>query len=1068
MHSIQKYLLMGILIVLQSLMLLWADISITAISAVWAFNDQGSAFGGNYNCSISATGNFSLSSSSSSSPTLTGGAGFTDDRSTCQVATDCYYYSTQASTSVTITASLTTGVNTGPVSGDKTVVTVTSLDGAPITSSTLTNQSKTMTFSLPPGGAIVSIDPVSIDTLSTSSLVSTMTFYPDVPPVPSSNPTMSPSTSPSQSDNNNSTPLNLVYGTFTDGSGMDKCTVNVDQSGEQNIAFSGATQSDTVNATVTNGTTTCTFPQLLDGIRTIVLTAYDNLGSTSQYSFTTYIDNTVFSATNTQGWANGTTGSIQASISNSTQDISVNNFTYSINGGPSQNGTWSTIPYSVLPSGDQSVTLSVNDGYQNLTFTVEAKVDNTAPQFGGTPLTVVLAPPSHDLTGKPTGSISSMAVTWPSATDAQSGLSSPPYQVSCESTNFSEPTASTNATISLSSLSRTSDNTVVVGVTATDVVGNVSPMITTSLVLPKLPSVTTSTPSPALNTDGSATVLLSLGITASEFGTNYASIVIQRQSGDPANPLPAGITTSIVITPSGETGENLQDATRWTTDANGLVFKDTIQGSIPGWGGRSLSYKIYETPLNQTVEEFWSTAPTVTLPHHPGVIPATATGATYPNQINVLDMQGTALSFTNSNTISTSMVQIQFQGQGVDQDDWNVEVDEAQAYSGSSTGGTGASLTTYNPIGTLNSYPYSSTSATEYPLRAITVNLYAGSNNICIRWTQGTDSATRYVSTLVLTLNLVYNSSSGNYTLTITSDGNGVPTSSAGLVVQPFQQITFTGAPASSGATGGNYTWSFGDPHSTVIGPPSQSTVVFSYPQKTSQVTDNYVAPFVLTCPEDPTVTIPITVQDTQTGTLCGPEIWNGPHTVIGTVVVPSGMTLTIGSIPSAATTVTFHQAGLTSETGLGLSVQGGLVVGPSSVAFAPDSTTPGWGTILVSGPGSGATISNATLQNADRGITSGPGSTVSIVKTTFQANTMGLQVYGNTSTTVNHCTFTGNTAYGVKEDAGGRPVMTNNTFSTNTIDYYAFGQFERCTCGESLRHFEHGGSQQTSQQYFD
>ncbi len=90
------------------------------------------------------------------------------------------------------------------------------------------------------------------------------------------------------------------------------------------------------------------------------------------------------------------------------------------------------------------------------------------------------------------------------------------------------------------------------------------------------------------------------------------------------------------------------------------------------------------------------------------------------------------------------------------------------------------------------------------------------------------------------------------------------------------------------------------------------------------------------------------------------------------------------------------------------------------------------------------------SIQGADRGVTAGPGSVVHLSLSAFTGNNIGLQTYGPSATTVSGCIFTGNAAYAVKEDAGGRPVMTGNTFSGNMIDYYAFGMTSDVQAGNT------------------
>ena len=180
---IRNILLTSLLIIVRSMVLMWAqsNSTIATIYASWEFNNEGAGFGGTWNCSISAAGDFSLSSSTSSNIILSPNGYDPWGSGTCQVINDSYYYSAQGGASVTITANAMNGGTGGP-SGDETDIIVKSLDGKLIAKTPLTYNSQTFTFSLPTNGAVVSIDPVTVDSMATG-IESTVTFYPDSAPV---------------------------------------------------------------------------------------------------------------------------------------------------------------------------------------------------------------------------------------------------------------------------------------------------------------------------------------------------------------------------------------------------------------------------------------------------------------------------------------------------------------------------------------------------------------------------------------------------------------------------------------------------------------------------------------------------------------------------------------------------------------------------------------------------------------------------------------------------------------------------------------------------------------------
>jgi len=106
-------------------------------------------------------------------------------------------------------------------------------------------------------------------------------------------------------------------------------------------------------------------------------------------------------------------------------------------------------------------------------------------------------------------------------------------------------------------------------------------------------------------------------------------------------------------------------------------------------------------------------------------------------------------------------------------------------------------------------------------------------------------------------------------------------------------------------------------------------------------------------------------------------------------------------------------------------------------VTFAPqDGQSQGWGTILVSGT---ARFGQDEITGADRGVAALAGSRVTLTGTNLHGNKTGLHVAGVAAVRVDQASITSNTVYGVKEDAGGRPVMTNTTIRNNFRNYYSW-----------------------------
>ncbi len=545
----------------------------------------------------------------------------------------------------------------------------------------------------------------------------------------------------------------------------------------------------------------------------------------------------------------------------------------------------------------------------------------------------VLQPPLAQIS--PDGA--SVQVSWQAPSGDVSGIVS--YKLSYTSgTNQNEVNVplSINATQGILSLAGLGvyGQTLFFSLTAVDDAGNTSSAVSVSVAVPPQLSLRVAN-DPASNSQ-TMEVDVNLGVSASAF-QEYSSVSISRQIAFPAGNQLANLSLpSIPSVLNGSTSP-------WRVDSSGnLVFVDSIATST-GAGGKVCTYLVGSEPA---VPPEASGSASLTLPSHPG-------GLTL---LQIVDTAGNPYGSSSFQVDGSGRVQVDFQGSGIDQDSWTMEIDRVTQVASA-----GSTLTSYAKLGGSSSITYSYNSSTSgYPETKIPITLGLGTNNIQIFWTQAGDNANPKKVNYSQFLSVDYEKSGSGYTLNI-QVGNSPTvqtTESGSLLVSPGEAVNLS----LGGVDPSTVSWDFGDGTTsspdTVSGTLSVSRVSHKYSQAPGQTSDSTTYNLVLSVSGVGT-TIPITVQDTQDGAMYVSEIWNGPHTVTGNVIVPVGLFLTIGSNPSANTTVAF-QGGLAAGTNQGLTVQGNLVVGPTPVAFSAESS---WGTILVAGPSGISAVAN--LANA-------------------------------------------------------------------------------------------------------
>jgi hypothetical protein len=534
----------------------------------------------------------------------------------------------------------------------------------------------------------------------------------------------------------------------------------------------------------------------------------------------------------------------------------------------------------------------------------------------------------------------------------------------------------------------------------------------------------------------------------------YSSVTISRTG--PSLPAAANLDgTSFTVVPSQvlDVNGNPTDA-HWSVDSHTgfLVYQETLDPLL-GIGGRNLSYAVTSETLaiaDQGVSEPGGLSQSLALPVHPGVM-----------AVQILDMKGNVVTVGTDGKVTgnahalfvdeTGRVQVRYVGTGIDTDSWTVgvhelipqKVDNVTIMQDVQLGGAGnANLTYAYDVSTFDA------ATNRYPAQTLGVTLAFGDNNIQVQWVQAMDGKKVLRKSTLVDLDFE-KSFDGRFVLNLTTPASPAVRQSdnGAIVVSPGQELDFSLTDTNTDDGPDTLTgvqWDFDDG-----GTGQGSTLNHKYHQLAVQDQDhlNYVIK-VTKLPGDQTAKLPVVVQDTQDGALYENEVWNGPHTVTGNVLVPSGMSLEVGTLAGVSTSVTFS-GGLAASVHQGLTVQGRLSVGltgdvgsPAStvaVGFASDPANPsltgqGWGTILVEGS---AQLSGAVISGADRGVTAA-GSSVVLTGVSLAGNTTGLHAVTG-SVLMSGSKVSGNTGYGVKED-GARPVMTQNVLEGNGMDYYQSG----------------------------
>jgi hypothetical protein len=181
---------------------------------------------------------------------------------------------------------------------------------------------------------------------------------------------------------------------------------------------------------------------------------------------------------------------------------------------------------------------------------------------------------------------------------------------------------------------------------------------------------------------------------------------------------------------------------------------------------------------------------------------------------------------------------------------------------------------------------------------------------------------------------------------------------------------------------------------------------------------------------------------DPNYGEIEGDETWSTDQVMTGSILIHPGARLTLS--PGVRVTVA-RAIDLATGEGLSITVRSGgsIVLSPGSVVQpvgwrADTQAGEGWdywAGILVEGT---ATIGGGAIRGALRGVAAMPGSDVTLQDARIEGCRTGVHAFGDgVGPAIEATRFVGCVRYGIKEDAGAVPVVTDCTFERNASDYY-------------------------------
>lgn len=118
-----------------------------------------------------------------------------------------------------------------------------------------------------------------------------------------------------------------------------------------------------------------------------------------------------------------------------------------------------------------------------------------------------------------------------------------------------------------------------------------------------------------------------------------------------------------------------------------------------------------------------------------------------------------------------------------------------------------------------------------------------------------------------------------------------------------------------------------------------------------------------------------------------------------------------------------------------GLYIDGSLIVENGTIFQMEDLNDNFWKGISIN-DNAQATFTRTTIMDAKRAIAIKNNAVVTIEESIFRSNIIGLHLF-NSNPTITNSIIRDNIAYGIKEDLNCSPVLSGNTYTNNTIDYY-------------------------------
>jgi hypothetical protein len=495
-------------------------------------------------------------------------------------------------------------------------------------------------------------------------------------------------------------------------------------------------------------------------------------------------------------------------------------------------------------------------------------------------------------------------------------------------------------------------------------------------------------------------------------------------------------------------------------------YEDTIAADS-GFGHKNIRYTFYETPPNCSFTEYNGGPAAFLLADNKGIITWKITGRG--GKELILGADGSESHRDKDFVLpSNGMVQISFRVQDYDMEPYRLMLKQVTGID-SGNGGTyllRQQLEGAVSAGATGGCTGSSGSADEDGLRLYSDEA-AASGDGWVLFKEPVYLTYNKPSCFILTASEGYAGSEyenetavikltaaapdlGGFTLSVST---GADYRSGGITVRPYQAAALEIEPVSAERTGTLYGWNFGD-GSTADG----LSVSHAFKQDSARTGDTSTYSMQITRNGSAAALIPVHVVDSRYGTLYGNETWVGRHVLLGTVVIPDGMTLTIGDGREIEGTDVLCCSGADMNPLIGIRVKGGgkLIINngskPVTVTEAEntgadgfrsaDELVYGWGALYLEA-GAEASITNSLIQYADQGLEVCQGASLNIKDCILRGNRTGLHIFGGASAVLNDCTVTGNLVYGIKEDRTDNDSKITITINTATIisgneaDYY-------------------------------